>query len=114
MELQSQKYKMELAVKASLARVEAYLVSRRAQLRLEEKSVALTDCTVESKKIQLDAIQFDDLELAILKLDDSMAEVQDPLQEVNLGDKNEHKPTFVSQLLELEFQAKLIELLREY
>ena len=62
----------------------------------------------------MDAIQLDDLEPAIRKLDDSKAEVQDPLQKVNLGNKNEHKPTFFSQLLKPEFQTKLIELLREY
>ena len=58
--------------------------------------MALADCTVESKEIQLKVIQLNDLEPAIPKLNDSMAEVQDPLQEVNLGDENEHKPTFVS------------------
>ena len=62
----------------------------------------------------MDAIQLDDLKPAILKLDDSMAKVQHPLQEVNLGDENEHRPTFVSLWLEPEFQTKLIELLREY
>ena len=64
---------------------------------------------MESKKVQLD-----DLEPAIPKLDDSLVEVQDPLQEINLGDKNKHKPTFISQLLEPKFQTELIELLREY
>ena len=56
----------------------------------------------------------DDLEPAIPKLNDSRDEVQDRLQEVNLGDENEHKPTFISQLLKPKFQAKIIELLREY
>ena len=103
MELHSQKYKKELAAKANLARVEAYLADRRAQLGLLEKSVALTDCTIERKEIQLDAIQLDNLNPAIPKLNDSMVEVQDPFQEVNLGDENEHKPTFIGQLLKLEF-----------
>ena len=76
--------------------------------------MAHTDCTAESKEVLLDAIQFENLEAANPKLDDSMAEIEDPLQEVNLGDENEHKPTFFNQLLELELQAKLIELLRKY
>ena len=109
-----QNYEKKLAVKAILARVEACLADRRDQFKLLEKSVAFVDYIVEIKEVQLDAIQLDDLELAILKLDDSLAEVQDPLQEVNLGDENEHKPTFISQLLEPKFQTKLIELLREY
>ena len=62
----------------------------------------------------MDVIQLDDLKSVTPKLDDSKSEVQDSLQEVNLGDKNEHKPMFVSQLLKPESQAKLIELLREY
>ena len=114
MESHYHKYEKKLAVKANLARVEAYLADRRAQLELPKKSVALVDCIVESKEVQLDAIQLDDLEPAIPKLDDSLVEVQDPLQEVNLGEENKHKPNFVSQLLEPEFQTKLIELLRKY
>ena len=66
-------------MKASLARVEAYLADRRDQLGLVEKSVTLVDCTVESREVPLDAIQFDDLEPANSNLDDSMAKVQDPL-----------------------------------
>ena len=56
MESHYQKYEKELAVKASLARVETYLVDQRAQLRLPEKLVALADYIVESKEIQLDVI----------------------------------------------------------
>ena len=38
----------------------------------------------------------DELKPAISKLDDSKAKVQEPLLEVNLGDKGEHIPTFGS------------------
>ena len=114
MELHYQKYERELVVKASLARVEAYLANRRVQLELRKNSVALAECTLESKELQLDAIQLDELKPAIPKLDESLAEVQDPLREVKLGDEGEHKPTFISQLLEPEFQTKLVKLLREY
>ena len=114
MELHHQKYEKELALKASLARVEAYLAYRRAQLGLPKNSVALAEYTLGSKELQLDAIQLDELEPTTPKLDYSLGEVQDPLREVNLGDESEHKPTFISQLLEPEFQTKLIKLLREY
>ena len=57
MELHYQKYERELAVKASLARVEAYLADWRVQLGLKENLVALTECTLESKELHLDAIQ---------------------------------------------------------
>ena len=43
-------------MKASLARVEAYLADRRAQLGIEENSVAHVECTLESKVLYLDAI----------------------------------------------------------
>ena len=56
----------------------------------------------------MDTIQLDYLEPTIPKLDDFLAEVQDPLQGVNLGDVNEYTPTFISQLLKPEFQTKLI------
>ena len=108
------RFEGELAVKASLARVEAYLADRRAQLRIRESSVALAECTLESKELYLDAIQLDELEPATKKLDDSMAEVQDPLREVNLGDEGENKPTYISQLLEPEFQTELKNLLKNY
>ena len=114
MELHYQKYEGELAVKASLATVEAYLADRRAQLGLRENSMALAECTLESKELYSDAIQLDELEPAIKKLDDSMAKVQDPLREVNLGDEGENKPTYISQLLEPEYQTELKNLLRKY
>ena len=56
MELYCQKYERELAVKASLTRVEAYLADRRAQLGLRENLMALAECTLESKELYLDAI----------------------------------------------------------
>ena len=114
MELHYQKYEGELAIKTSLAKVEAYLADRRAQFGLRENLVALAECTLESKELYLDAIQLDEVEPAIKKLDDSMAEVQDPLREVNLGDEGENKPTYISQLLEPEFQTELKNLLRKY
>ena len=77
MELHSLSCQKELAVKASVARVEANLADRRSQLGQLEKLVALADCTMESKQVQSNAIQLDDLEPANPKLDDSLAEVQD-------------------------------------
>ena len=103
METYYRRFERELAVKASLARVEAYLADRRAQFEGGENSVDHAECTVESRELYLDAIQLDELEPASKKLDDSMAEVQDPLVEVNLGDEGENKPTYLSELLNPEF-----------
>ena len=75
MEPHYQKYAKDLAVKASLARVEVYLADRRVQLGLKENSVALAECTLESKELHLDAIQWDELKPANPKLDDALAKV---------------------------------------
>ena len=56
----------------------------------------------------------DELEPVGPKLDDTLVEVQDPLREVNLGDEGGNKPTYISQLLEPEFQTELIKFLGEY
>ena len=58
--------------------------------------MALANCMMEGKELQLDAIQLDEIETTILKVDDSLADVQDPLREVNLGNEGEHKTTFIS------------------
>ena len=50
------KFEGVLAVKASLARVEAYLADRRAQLGEGENSVDHAKCTVENRELYLDAI----------------------------------------------------------
>lgn len=55
-----------------------------------------------------------DLELAPAKLDDTPAEVQDPLKEINLGSQELPKPIFISAKLNSDFEEKLVNLLREY
>ena len=75
METYYHRFEKELAARANLARVEAYLADRRAQFEGGENSVDHAECTVESKELYLDAIQLDELEPANQKLDDSMAEV---------------------------------------
>ena len=76
--------------------METYLADRKVQLGLKENSVAFAECTLENKELHLDAIQLDELEPAIPKLDDALAKVQDHLREVNLGDEGENKPTYIS------------------
>ena len=48
------------------------------------------------------------------KLDDLKADVQGSLLEFNLGNEGEHKPIYVSQLLDPKITAKLIIILRTY
>ncbi|CAL2277698.1 unnamed protein product [Prunus armeniaca] len=47
-------------------------------------------------------------------MDDSKAEVQDPLLEINLGTEDNHRPIYISGLMEPELLAKMEELLREF
>ena len=56
----------------------------------------------------------EELETTTAKLDDLKADVQDSILEVNLGNEGEYKPIYVSQLLDSEFQVKLITILRNY
>ena len=41
-------------------------------------------------------------------------EVQDPLEEINLGEDGENRPTYVSSLIDLKFKCSLIKVLKEY
>ena len=41
-------------------------------------------------------------------------EVQDPLEEVDLGENGEYRPTYVSILIAPDFKSTLIEVFKEY
>ena len=56
----------------------------------------------------------DEFESALTKLDGLKADVQDPLLELNLGVSWEKNPKNMSKLIDLDFQAALISLLREF
>ncbi|CAL9011571.1 unnamed protein product [Prunus brigantina] len=61
-----------------------------------------------------DALEFEEVELAPSEMDDSKAEVQDPLLEINLGMEDNHRPIYISGLMEPELRNKMEELLREF
>ncbi|CAL2270790.1 unnamed protein product [Prunus armeniaca] len=61
-----------------------------------------------------DALELEEVELAPSEMDDSKAEVQDPLLEIKLGTEDNHRPIYISGLMELELRAKMEELLREF
>ncbi|CAL9031377.1 unnamed protein product, partial [Prunus brigantina] len=48
------------------------------------------------------------------RLDDSLPEVEDPLQEINLGTEEDPRPTFISALLEEPLRSEIITLLHEF
>ncbi|GKV34366.1 hypothetical protein SLEP1_g42743 [Rubroshorea leprosula] len=61
-----------------------------------------------------DEITLEELDLAPAKLDDLKAEVQDPLEEINLGSESEPKVTFISGSLEPQTRDQIVRLLHEF
>ncbi|KAH7839940.1 hypothetical protein Vadar_010522 [Vaccinium darrowii] len=93
--------------KAMLARFNAYLVDGRMMDLHEEKerpsSANAAEFIYEDEGMEEvdeadegDVIRFEDLETAPAKLDDLKTNVQDPLNEINLGSEEEPKPVYIS------------------
>ncbi|XP_059664235.1 uncharacterized protein LOC132310008 [Cornus florida] len=104
------------AFRAACIRLKTYLAEKRLakeKLLYEEVSASMADIVQEGFE-KLDAIQIEDIESAPSRIEDNKAEVQDPLLEINVGTEKDHRPLFVSVLLEPNFQADLIKLLKEY
>ncbi|CAL2239431.1 unnamed protein product [Prunus armeniaca] len=59
-------------------------------------------------------LQEEVLDFAPAALDDSLPEVEDPLQEINLGTREDPRPTFISALLKEPLKNELIALLQEF
>ncbi|CAL8168060.1 unnamed protein product [Prunus armeniaca] len=68
----------------------------------------------ESIEEQEGNLQEEELEFAPAALDDSFPEVEDPLQEINLGTKEDPRPTFISTLLEESLKDEIITLLHDF
>ncbi len=63
---------------------------------------------------ELGELQFQDLDLALTKLNDILTSIQDPLEEVNLDTPVEPRVTCISSLLRKDLKQKIISLLHEY
>ena len=113
------KEEKEKALKAFVARIAAYMLEKRL-MRLDESSEGLTvnttECIYEEEDLDVDqdVIRLEDLETAPAKLDDLKADVQDPLEEVNLGEEGQFKPVYVSELLPNDVKEKFVKLLHEF
>ncbi|CAL8169610.1 unnamed protein product [Prunus armeniaca] len=59
-------------------------------------------------------LQEEELEFALAALDDSLPEVENPLQEINLGTEEDTRPTFISTLLEELVKNEIIALLHDF
>ncbi|CAL2276893.1 unnamed protein product [Prunus armeniaca] len=69
----------------------------------------MAEFTHESTEDQEEVLNF-----APAALDDSLPEVEDPLQEINLGTEEDPRPTFISALLKEPLKSELIALLQEF
>ncbi|GKV49877.1 hypothetical protein SLEP1_g56600 [Rubroshorea leprosula] len=103
--LRQEKQKAVLEITKKLA---AYFVEKAVQ-------VDRSEIVHEGKKEdQGDEVTLEELDLAPAKLDDLKAEVQDSLEEINLGSKSEPRVTFISGSLEPQTRDEIVRLLHEF
>ncbi|KAH7844302.1 hypothetical protein Vadar_026615 [Vaccinium darrowii] len=104
------------ALQAALARLVAHITEESLRsLDSEDNSVLTTKLFFEGGYTPPDdVIQLEDLEAPPAKLDDLKGDVQDPLEEVNLGSEDHPKPIYVSQRLPEVVKNAYIDLLHEY
>ncbi|XP_008223134.1 PREDICTED: uncharacterized protein LOC103322954 [Prunus mume] len=75
----------------------------------------MAEFTHESTESQEEEeLQEEVLDFAPAALDDSLPEVEDPLQEINLGTGEDPRPTFISALLKEPLKKELVALLQEF
>ncbi|KAH7860721.1 hypothetical protein Vadar_017172 [Vaccinium darrowii] len=101
---------------AAWARLIAYITEESLRsLDEEDNSVLTTELFFEGDSTPPDdVIQLEDLEAPPAKLDDLKADVQDPLEEINLGSEDQPKPIYVSQRLPEVVKSAYVNLLHEY
>ncbi|CAL2277882.1 unnamed protein product [Prunus armeniaca] len=85
------------------------------KLFMQDPAINMAEFTHESTEDQEEEeLQEEVLDFASAALDDSLPEVEDPLQEINLGIEEDPRPTFVSALLKESLKSELIALLQEF
>ena len=99
-----------MAYKALTKKLKIYALERQMAILKWIGQVEISIKTDTSEEV----IQIEELEPAPAKLDDSLAPVQNPLEAVNLGDENWHRPIYISGLITGEFRERLRNLLREF
>lgn len=103
------------AIRQAVKKVLAYMAEQVVKENQEE-STEIAEFKVEDEGIGFNKIplKMEDLETAPAKMDDMRAEVQDPLEEINLGIVKQPRPTYISSLPTKELRAEIIELLKEF
>ncbi|CAL9006382.1 unnamed protein product [Prunus brigantina] len=85
------------------------------KLFMQDPAINMAEFTHESTEDQEEEeLQEEVLDFAPTALDDSLPEVEDPLQEINLGTEEDPRPTFISALLKEPIKGELIALLQEF
>ena len=85
------------------------------KLFMQDPAINMAEFTHESTEDQEEEeLQEEVLDFAPAALDDSLPEVEDPLQEINLGTEEDPRPTFISALLKEPIKGELIALLQEF
>jgi len=95
-----------MAYKALTKKLKIYALERQMAILKWIGQVEISIKTDTSEEV----IQIEELEPAPAKLDDSLAPVQNPLEEVNLGDENRHRPIYISGLITGEFRERALTL----
>ncbi|CAL8152482.1 unnamed protein product [Prunus armeniaca] len=85
------------------------------KLFMQNPAVNMAEFTNESTEEQEEeGLQEEVLDFAPTTLDDSLPEVEDPLQEINLGIEEDPRPIFISALLEELLKSEIIGLLHNF
>ena len=85
------------------------------RLFIQNPAINMAEFTHESTKEQDEEIlQEEVLDFAPAALDDSLPEVEDPLQEIDLGTEEDPRPTFISALLKEPLKVEITALLQEF
>lgn len=112
-----QEAKQMMAINQAVIRILAYVAKvQGTNGKKESNEVDIGECILEEEQETSQDIEIwlDDLVLALIKMDDVMADVQDLLKEVNLGTKQVRQPVYISGLLDLASKAEVVKLLSEF
>ncbi|CAL8119169.1 unnamed protein product [Prunus armeniaca] len=87
---------------------------QKKKLSMHNPAINMAEFMHESTEEHEGNLQEEELEFAPAALDDSLPEVEDPLQEINLGTEEDPRPTFISTLLEEPIKSEIISLLHDF
>ena len=82
---------------------------------MQNPAINMAEFTHEGMEEQEEeSLQEEVLNFAPAALNDSLPEVEDPLQEINLGTEEDPRPSFISALLKEPLRSEIIALLHDF